>query len=117
MANPVSMKVSNGAAEADFYLQHGQKIVIRGIAAGSKCTVTETAEDYKASYQLNAADAADGNQAVVETVSSNQVVAFTNTRSGVIPTGVIVTILPYAVAAMCAAAGIVLLRRRREEEE
>lgn len=117
MVNPVSMKVSNGSAEADFYLQHGQKIVIRGIAAESKCTVTETAEDYKASYQLNGADAADGNQAVVETVSSNQVVAFTNTRSGVIPTGVIVTILPYAVVAMCAAAGIVLLRRRREEEE
>lgn len=118
MSNPEKMTVANNSAEADFYLQHGQKIVIRGIVENTKVTVTETPEDYKASYQMNQEGASqDGSEAVIEAVSADSSIAFTNERSGVIPTGVVVTILPYALAAAAAGAGIIFFRRRREDEE
>ena len=117
MTNPSSMTEEGGTAEADFYLQHGQKIVIRGIAPGSDYTVTEEAEDYQPSFRIDDADdTEEGSTASVENASSDCVLAFTNSRSGLIPTGVIISILPYGALAAAAAAGIVFFRRRREED-
>ena len=87
--NVTELVVKNdGTVEADFYLKHGQSIVIYGLAKGTQYTVTEEAEDYKSS-------APDG---VTGTIAGEDVTAaFTNTRDGQVPTGVMLSILPGAV--------------------
>lgn len=69
-----------------FYLQHGQSVVIRGLPLNASYTVTENAEDYKSTVKSD-----DTNSGVIETVAGTNKMAtagFTNTRAGIIPTGI-----------------------------
>ena len=92
-----------------FYLQHGQEITIKGLAQGTKYEVTENAEDYKSSNP-------DG---ITGTIASDDVTAaFTNTRDGVIPTGVLLTVAPFAAIMAIGAVGILVMvgkKRKRAE--
>lgn len=116
MTNPASITVNaSGTVEQDFYLQHGQSIVIRGITPETKYTVTETQEDYKPSVTATSGTVDNaGNKVTVTSADADNTVAFTNSRAGTIPTGVIVTVLPYAITAACAAALLILLRKKKE---
>lgn len=119
MSNPTSLTVgANGAVEQDFYLQHGQSIAIRGLAKDTKYTVTETQEDYKPSATATegTVDQA-GNKVTVDAVAVDNTAAFTNTRTGVIPTGVIVSILPFGIAAVLAGTSFAVFRGKKEEDE
>ena len=119
MSNVTSLTVGNdGTVEQDFYLQHGQSIAIRGLAKDTKYTITETQEDYKPSATATegTVDAA-GNKVTVNKVAVDSTAAFVNTRSGAIPTGIIVTILPYGIAALLAGTGFAIFRGKKKEEE
>lgn len=119
MANVTQLTVgTNGTIEQDFYLQHGQSIAIRGIAKDSKYTVTETEEDYKPSATADegTVDAA-GNKVTVDKVAIDNTAAFVNTRSGVIPTGVIVSVLPFGIAAVLAGTSFAAFRSKKEEDD
>ena len=92
-----------------FYLQHGQEITIKGLAKDTVYSVTENAEDYKPTIPDNASG----------TIASADVTAaFTNTRSGVIPTGVLLTVAPFAAIMAVGAVGIIVMvgkKRKRAE--
>ena len=134
-ANPTSITVDdNGNATGTFYLQHGQSIVIKGIADGTAYTIKEEQEDYKPSTALSAtSDKKTGeNEGTDITIGDNQnsisdtaikadtEVTFTNNRSGVIPTGILISVAPAAIIGICVIGGIVFLiakNKRRESEE
>ena len=101
---------ASGAVEKIVYLQHGQSIRISGLAAGANVTVTETPEDYKCNQTGNAVSLTNLAADALEN-------AFVNTRSGVIPTGVMLPAAPGIVILCTSCFFLLLLKRRKEEEE
>lgn len=94
--NPTTVTGAQLKAGQKFYLQHGQYVVIRGLGLNVNYTVTENAEDYK-----SAVKSGDTNSGVIGTVAGNNKMAtagFTNTRGGIVPTGVVQdVILPVGI--------------------
>ncbi|MBO4863025.1 MAG: hypothetical protein J5517_01530 [Eubacterium sp.] len=116
--NPQTVSGSELNSGVTFYLQHGQSVVIRGLAPSIEYEVTENAEDYQ-----SAVKSGDTNSGVIGTVAGNDkmaVAGFTNTRSGVIPTGIILSATGLIVVALIVVFGIVFFAvrsRKRYEEE
>ena len=105
MENPDELTADeNGSVEQTFYLQHGQSIVIQGLAEGTAYTIEEEAEDYLANEPENAAS--DG-------IEQDETVAFTNTRNGIIPTGVILDSAPFILIIALAAAALIFTAARK----
>ena len=116
-ANPTSITVPDGATTVTqkFYLQHGQEITIKGIAKDSTYTVTENAEDYK-STAAGVTGYTDGVSGTI--VSTDLKTSYLNTRDGVIPTGVLLTVAPFAAIMAIGAVGILVMvgkKRKRAE--
>ena len=110
---------ADGTASADFYLQGKQSVVIREIPHGAEITVKETEEDYTPSQALSGdakAGAVLSEAAVVinKDTKDPNMVAFTNTREGVIPTGVIVPVIPYVLLVAAAIIGIWFTRKKKK---
>ena len=110
VTQPASLTAdNNGTVTQTFYLQHDQEITIQGLAQGTKYEVKENAEDYKPTTPSNASG----------TIASADVTAaFTNTRDGVIPTGVLLTVAPFAAIMAVGAVGIIVMvgkKRKRAE--
>ncbi len=104
-----------------FYLQHGQSVVIRGLNPNATYTVTENAEDYKSAAMTDKTNSGTIG-AVAEANTGNTKMAeagFTNTRDGIIPTGIILSAAGLLVVAVIVVAGIVFfgVRSRRKYEE
>ena len=80
--------------------------MIQGVAKDSKYKVTENAEDYK-STPADAIDNTEGRgDATSGTVASQNIrTGYLNTRDGVIPTGVIMTVAPFAAVTLLGGAG------------
>ena len=113
--NVTSMTVgSDGTISQDFYLQHGQEIKIQGIARDTKYEVTENKEDYKSEAAVVAGytDAAKGTIASTDLKTS-----YKNTRAGVIPTGVIMAVAPFAAVTLLGAVGMVTIKMRKKEDD
>ena len=87
--NSTSVTGAQLKAGKKFYLQHGQSIVIRGLSPDASYTVTENAEDYKSAVMSGKT-----NSGKIGTVAGDNKMAeagFTNTRNGVIPTGILLS--------------------------
>ena len=102
MTNPASFTTNgNGDATITFYLKDGQYIKIPGLPDGYGYTLTETAEDYASSATISADNGKDGvaysDDVTGTNVSTDIKTGFTNDRTGIIPTGVIMTIAPFAI--------------------
>ena len=115
--NPATLTVgTDGTVTQKFYLAHDQSIVIQGIAKDSTYNVTENAEDYKST-----AAGVDGyTDAVNGTVASADIkTSYLNTRNGTIPTGVIMTVAPFAAVTLLGGAGAVtmIMKKKKSEEE
>lgn len=116
--NPASLTVGeDGTVTQKFYLQHGQEIKIQGIAKETKYAVTENKEDYKSTPAgvTGYADAVDGT-----IVSTDLKTSYLNTRDGVIPTGVIMTVAPFAAVTLLGgfgAATIAMKKKKKHEDE
>lgn len=117
VTQPTELTVgSNGTVSQIFYLQDGQSIVIRGLGKGVTYTVTEAPEDYKPTLNIS-----DTNATISDVVNAtgnlndNVTAAYTNTREGVIPTGVLLTIAPFAIGILLFGALIIFIiaKRRR----
>lgn len=133
--NPDSITVcADGTISTDFCLQDGQSIVIKGIADGTAYTITEDNEDYNPSTALSAtSDSKTGeNEGTDITTGDNQnsisdtalkadtEVTFTNNRTGVIHTGILISIAPAAIIGLIVIGGIIFLvakNTRREAKE
>ena len=104
----------DGTVTQKFYLQHGQYITIQGIAKDSTYTVTENKEDYKS----EAAEVEDYKDPTTGTVVSTDLkTSYRNTRAGAIPTGVIMTVAPFAAVTLLGAAGMVTIKMRKKEDD
>ena len=113
--NPTSITVgANGTATGEYSLTDGSTVKIIGLNAGAVCTVSENAEDYTATHSLDGNEAVSGNSSGAVTLNSDHSVAFTNTRNGVIPTGVIMTIAPFAIGICVFGAVIIFIISRRK---
>lgn len=117
--NPTSATLdSQGKATLTFYLQHGQKVVIKGLMDGDQYTVKVDKEDYKAEVNSAAYVDATGHTGTVALATTTTPSAkFVLTREGVIPTGVIMTVAPFAAIAAVGAAGIFGVTRKKKEDE
>ena len=112
---------ANGKAVVEFYLQHGQSICIRGLGKGASYTIVEDSEDYKPFSQVTGDDNASvgENKAIVSStgIAGDSIVAYENTRGGVIPTGVILTVAPFAVLMAAGAVGIIVVAMKKKHAE
>lgn len=116
--NPTSLTIGgDGTVTQKFYLQHGQEIKIQGLAKDTTYEVTENKEDYKstAAGVTGYTDAVDGT-----IVSADLKTSYLNTRDGVIPTGVIMTVAPFAAVTLLGGAGVVTMvmkKKRKDDDE
>ena len=123
-ANVTSITTDDdGKATQKFYLQHGQQVTVQGIAKDTKYAVTENTEDYKSTANTAVASVveikADTDSAEVNgTIASKDLTTgYLNTRDGVIPTGVIMTVAPFAAVTLLGAAGMVTIKMRKKEDD
>lgn len=112
---------ADGTVTTDFYLKHGQSIVIKGLAKETTFKVTEAEENYTPSVEVDGVKTEEYNTTNDKTVASADITAaYTNDRSGTIPTGVLMTVTPFAVLTLLGgfgAAKIVMKKRREDGEE
>jgi len=118
--NPTTVTGAQLNAGQKFYLQHGQSVVIRGLAPNVKYTVTENAEDYSSAV-LSGATNTSGEGTISTVAGENKMVqaGFTNTRNGIIPTGILLSATPWIILGLVVIAGIVFfaIRSRKKYEE
>ena len=130
VTQPATLTVAANATSItqDFYLQHGQSIKILGLPTTATYTVVEAEEDYtKAATNDLVAVAAQGTQGDPDyvaakiyddnytgTMNTDKYVGYTNTRNGIIPTGVIMTIAPFAIGICVFGAIIIFIICRRK---
>ena len=114
--NPTSITVgANGTATGEYSLTDGSTVKIIGLNAGAVCTVSENAEDYTATHSLDGGEVVSGESSGAVTLAdSDHSVAFTNTRNGIIPTGIIMTIAPFAIGICVFGAIIIFIISRRK---
>lgn len=114
---------ATGKATQKFYLQHGQQVTVQGIAKDTTYALTENTEDYKSTANTAANPVvtikADTDSAEVNgTIASKDLTTgYLNTRDGVIPTGVIMTVAPFAAVTLLGAAGMVTIKMRKKEDD
>ena len=114
-----------GKATQKFYLQHGQQVTVQGLAKDTTYAVTENTEDYKSTANTKDAPVvdtkADTEAAPVDgTIASiDLTTGFLNTRDGVIPTGVIMAVAPFAVVTLLGGAGVItmVMKKNKKEDE
>jgi hypothetical protein len=113
-ANSVTELVcdDNGHVTQNFYLKHGQSVTIRQLPYGASYTLTEAAEDY-VSADLHSVEE-ETYAAASGTIGMDDLTAgFRNTRDGIIPTGIAMSMLPYAVLIFVGAAGFAMTGTHR----
>lgn len=121
---------ADGNITATFYIKHGQKVTLQGIPAGAKYTVTETQEDYTANVSVT--ETADPSDAAANSakngitdqttgIQGNTTAAFTNTREGTIPTGILSNVaLPAGIISLAVAGAVgsvIYIKKKKSEEE
>ena len=108
-----------GTYSGQYTLTNGQSIKVIGLNSGAHYIVSENSQDYTPSvtvtgtgYTVN-----DAKNQVSGDMAGDVTAAFTNTREGVIPTGVLLTIAPFAVGILLfgAIAFFLISKRRRED--
>jgi len=117
--DPTSITVaSDGTYSGTFDLTNDSSVTVLGLNSGAICTVSEDPQDYTATHIVDSGSSVTGASSGTLTISnSNRTVAFTNKRDGVIPTGVLLTVAPFAIGLLLfGAVGVTMLARKKEEE-
>ena len=137
--NKATLIATSGSVNATYYLKHGQSIVIQGLTADTHYTIEESnysTDGYSTAYSVEV-----GGEEVVASTTSNSTgdrkmsidatdpqgtaktgdnfVTFTNSKSGAVPTGILLETAPYLILGAVVVAGLVVLfatRRRRSRE-
>ena len=98
-----------------FTMRHGDVVDIM-VGAGAQVTITENKEDYIAKFKLN-----NGEEETVSTktftVNGLTTLAVTNTRNGIIPTGVATHFGKWILLMLLFLGGVWFFSKRRNEED
>lgn len=115
--NPQLVTGADLNAGVKFYLQHGQSIVVRGLPLNAGYKVTENAEDYKSTQKTG--DTNEGNIGTVAGANKMATAGFTNTREGIIPTGIIISVAGLLIVGIIAVIGFVFfgIRSKKRYDE
>ena len=112
---------SDGTYTGNIDLTDGSSVRIVNLNKDAVCTVSEDAEDYTPTYVIDSGSSVSGNNSGQITLAdADHSVAFTNTRNGIIPTGVLLTIAPFAIGLLLFGALAIFFiarRKRRVEDE
>lgn len=104
---------------AAFQLAHGESIRL-ALPSGTSYSVTEAVTDYDATWKLNNGEVQTGRTSS-GLLTEDKKIAFTNTKNGVIPTGIDFTVKAILGAGLLlvigASAFAVVSRRRRDEDD
>ena len=115
--NPTTITIgTDGTYTGTFDLTNGSNFKVLGLNAGAVCTVSEDAQDYTASHVVDNGSTVNGaNSGAITLADASHSVAFTNSRNGIIPTGVLLTIAPFAIGILLFGALIIffIAKRRR----
>lgn len=101
----------DGKVEQKFYLQHDQSIAVRGLALNATYEVTENAENYNSA----AAAVAGYTDATSGTMRVDVKTSYLNTRNGVVPTGIMLTVVPGVAIVVIALIGLAIIKRKKNE--
>lgn len=88
--NPTEIVIgADGSATATFWIQHGQSVVIQGIGNNTKYEITEANRDYEVSEEVTGDEDAvkEGAKVTDAALTADTEVAYTNSKSGAVPTG------------------------------
>lgn len=119
--NEATLTATEGSVEATYYLKDDQYIVIQGLTSTTQYTITETSyanDGYTTTYDIDSAPAVNASTTGEQTMgTADHKVTFTNAKTGIVPTGVLLEIAPYALLGVIVLAGLVVLfatgRRRK----
>ena len=110
---------SDGTCTAFFYLADGDTVKVLDLPEGYGYTLTEEAEDYDSTPGVdNDGTDNDYNDDTTDSdVTADVKTGFTNDRNGIIPTGVIITVAPFAIGILVFGAIMLYMisKRRRAE--
>ena len=124
--NPTLLTAGDdGTLTQEFWIQHNQSIKIQGLAGSTGYTVTEAENAYKTNIAVTGdtkngeADiAAVAGKAVTDAaVTADTTVAYTNDKSGAVPTGLIMSIGGPAAIALLGGVGLVTINARKKKED
>lgn len=115
----------DGTLSQDFWIQNGQSIKIQGLGGSTGYTVTEAENAYKTNIVVTGdtkngeADiaAVNGKAVTDAAVTADTTVAYTNDKSGAVPTGLIMSIGGPAAIALLGGVGLVTIKAKKKEEE
>lgn len=111
--NGATVSGSALASGATFLLAHGDSLTIAGLPDGAAYTVSEN----KGNYDCSIDGTADADASITDDLNTDDAKAFTNERTGTVPTGIIIPMAGGLIVAGGAGLGLVANKRRREEEE
>ena len=119
-ANPASLTAgTDGSVTQVFYLQNGQYITIRGLAKDTAYSVEEDEYDYIPSVTAegDTQHTVSERQDKVEdpAITADTTLAFVNTREGIVPTGLMMAVGPYAFVTLAGSAGLAAMMMRRKK--
>ena len=115
----------DGTLTQDFWIQNGQSIKIQGLAGKTGYTVTEAENAYKTNIAVTGdtkngeADiaAVDGKVVTDAAVTADTTVAYTNEKSGAVPTGIVMPIAGATSIMLIGGVGVgyfILKNKKRE---
>jgi pilin isopeptide linkage protein len=116
--NPTTITIgTDGTFSATYDLTNQSSFKILNLNKDAVCTVSEDAQDYTPSHKVDGgAVVGTNNSGAITLANSDHSVAFTNTREGIIPTGVLLTIAPFTVGIFLFGAIIVFVMAKRRRE-
>ena len=123
--NPASLTATDGSVTATYYLKHNQSIKIQGLTEDTEYTISETsysADGYTTTYKIDNGTEVASNATPSENNAmgtAKHTVTFINSKSGTVPTGILLETAPYLILGAVVVVGLVVLfatRRRRTRE-
>ena len=118
--NPAEIVIgADGSATATFWIQHGQSVVIQGIGNNTKYEITEANRDYEVSEEVTGDEDAvkEGAKVTDAALTADTEVAYTNSKSGAVPTGLFMGVGGASVMLIGSGLAIVAKNKKKKDEE
>ena len=112
--------VVSGSPVTNIELGNGDYIVVYNLSKGDDYSITETeanTDNYETSVKTNGTETTDNNGTVsAQDMAADTEVVYTNKRTNVTPTGIVMNVAPYALLVVVAVAGCFVFLRKRNED-